>query len=368
MGESVAPVSSTNSQSVRRALWVLGAAGVSGVGHHALDVADAGIPGWEIEFMLPDGVLATELRAAGAVTHTTAFGRRAGTARSVRALARVGQGRRFAVVHSHLAWADVVAALAPIPGAIRITTEHGIADIPLLYQRTKFEASVMRQVHSFRLRRTAATIAVSHATARAIERLWGYPAAHCVVVPNGMDHVTRPRPPDGAGFAFVGRLAPEKDLPTLLDAFGYAAEALPGATLDVAGEGPLKDDLRKEIRRRGWEHRVRLRGWVPVRELLDNAAVLVQLSRWENCSYSLLEALARGRGVVATAVGGNPELLPGDSLVPPGDARAAGERMVAQAKRPWPQSALPAKWPTVKDMCERIADTYVQQARGGEPT
>ncbi len=86
--------------------------------------------------------------------------------------------------------------------------------------------------------------------------------------------------------------------------------------------------------------------------------MVAQLSVWENCSYTLLEAMRAGCGVVATAVGGNPELLPSRCLVERGATSALASRLVAQGTdlqaRPLPAPG----WPTVEAMCQAIAAHY----------
>ncbi len=85
--------------------------------------------------------------------------------------------------------------------------------------------------------------------------------------------------------------------------------------------------------------------------------VLAMLSVWENCSYALLDAAARGMGVVASDVGGNPEILPDTSLVRADDTVAVAAALERQgldlAVRPGLDD-----WPGVDDMCAQIATTY----------
>jgi glycosyltransferase involved in cell wall biosynthesis len=85
--------------------------------------------------------------------------------------------------------------------------------------------------------------------------------------------------------------------------------------------------------------------------------VVAMLSVWENCSYSLLDAAARGLGVVATDVGGNPEMLPTQSLVHALDPATVASALLTQgcdlAARPGLHD-----WPTVADMCARVATVY----------
>lgn len=107
----------------------------------------------------------------------------------------------------------------------------------------------------------------------------------------------------GSGLVFAGRLAPEKGLDVLLE----AAE-LAGLPLTIAGDGPLMPALKDRV-----NGRVSLLGWVSpsrVSELFAAAAAAVVPSTWyENAPLSVLEPMACGTPVVASAIGGIPELV-----------------------------------------------------------
>jgi len=83
---------------------------------------------------------------------------------------------------------------------------------------------------------------------------------------------------------------------------------------------------------------------------------VVQLSWWENCSYTLLDAVAGGRGVVATDVGGNRELLDPGTLVPADPSE--GEIVSAMRQQVGRRHALPDGWPDVAQMTSEIAAAY----------
>jgi sugar transferase (PEP-CTERM/EpsH1 system associated) len=124
----------------------------------------------------------------------------------------------------------------------------------------------------------------------------------------------------------IGRLDPVKNHAGLITAFSGLAGSEARPILAIVGEGPSRSALESEIRQRGLSDRVRLLGErrdVPT--LLRALDVFVLPSRAEGMSNTILEAMATGLPVIATDVGGNPELVEPDvtgRLVPSGDPNA----------------------------------------------
>src|SRR5206468_9480140 len=107
----------------------------------------------------------------------------------------------------------------------------------------------------------------------------------------------------------------------------------------IAGEGRLRASLTAEIARLGLRDRVHLLGYVDrIDALIADASVFVLSSTTEGLGSVVLNALALGRPVVATAAGGIPEILPAEVLVPVGAAEAMAQRVVEMVRRP---TALP---------------------------
>lgn len=346
----------TPSTTSRVALWVVPVSALAGVARHVVDVARSGIPGWRLVVLTPPGPLPALLREAGVEVVEGPFGPDHGLRASVTTLRDVVRRERPAVVHSHLAHADIVAALAVGRGPRLVTTEHGIARDDLVYHRSSARTRVMAAAHTVRLRRFHAAIAVSRATAEAMVEKW-HPRREVVVVPNGVDPVaTVPRAP-GLRVLSLARLSPEKRLPALVDGFAVLHRDRPTATLTLAGTGPEESALRAQVARLGLTDAVSLPGFVDPEPAMAEHDVLAMLSVWENCSYALLDAATRRMGVVASAVGGNPEILPPSSLVDAQDAGAVAAALGAQGLDLDARPALDG-WPTVADMCARIAETY----------
>lgn len=125
----------------------------------------------------------------------------------------------------------------------------------------------------------------------------------------------------------VGRLAPQKDYPTLLAAARHWRDVDPRPVVGVVGTGPLEEEIRARIT--DDDLPVRLLGAAPdVSAVLAAADAAVITSHWEARSLFAQEALRAGVPLVTTAVGGIPELV-GDAavLVPRGDAPALAHAM-----------------------------------------
>mgnify|MGYP001104896827 CR=1 FL=1 len=122
----------------------------------------------------------------------------------------------------------------------------------------------------------------------------------------------------------VCALRPEKGLDVLVSAFARLRVAVPDALLVIAGDGPVRNDLLRQAESLGLGQSCR---FLPARgevaELLRGIDIFVLPSRSEALSNALMEAMACGCTVVATRVGGNPELVEHGKtgiLVAPGDA------------------------------------------------
>lgn len=153
--------------------------------------------------------------------------------------------------------------------------------------------------------------------------------------------------PDAVWFGWAGRMDPIKDPVLLAQAFALIAPARPHLRLAMIGHGPLADQVRAVLNAAG----VLDRCWLPgarsdVPQCLRCLDVLVMPSRAEGISNVILEGLASGLPVVATRVGGNPELVDdhvSGHLVPSQDAQALADAMAQLADQPpWRHQAAQA--------------------------
>ncbi|MCL3881774.1 glycosyltransferase [Marivita sp. GX14005] len=147
---------------------------------------------------------------------------------------------------------------------------------------------------------------------------------HCGVDPERYE----PRPRNGMTILFVGRLAPVKGLPILLEAVARLADSYPDLQLDIIGDGPDRVALEAEVARRGLDERIAFLGYrsqSEVAEALAAADIFALPSFAEGVPVVLMEAMAAGLPVLATRIAGIPELVEdgvSGRLVAPGDENA----------------------------------------------
>ena len=266
------------------------------------------LPGCDVAVVTGrDTLLARRLVEAGVPTRAVPW--RPGLDPRV-ALHLLGGLNSRTIVHAHDSHAFALADLAArVRGARVVVTRR---DMPPIHNPRRY-------------RRAAAVIAISQAVRqRLIEGGVDRPGIH--IIPDGVDldalAAAQPsRPPSGAPTVVcVAALRRVKGVDVLLDAAAALAAEHPDLRWLVLGEGPER--VRLEVRRAelGLEGTVDLPGFVPAPEaVLASATIVVQPSRVEALSSTVLQALALGVPVVASNVDGLPEALArgGGVLVPP---------------------------------------------------
>jgi glycosyltransferase involved in cell wall biosynthesis len=285
---------------------------------------------------------------------------------------------RADVVLATWAYPDGCAAViaAGVLGKPCVVKVHG-SDVNVVLQR-----AAARRMAARVLPRADALVAVSGPLARELVRLGAAPA-RVHQVRNGIDSsLFFPREraaarrdlgiPDGARVVlFVGRLEPQKGIVTLVDAFERVRARVPGALLVLAGDGVSTADVRRRTSSWG-EGAVLLGPTAHARVALWMGAcdVLTLPSLAEGTPNVVLEALASGRPVVASAVGGIGELLADPRagvLVPPRDAGALAEALVAALRATWDENAIracgPQPWADSAAALHAVLEGAVEHAR-----
>jgi len=299
-----------------------------------------------------------ELVARGnEVEHAVLDTRTGGKLRYMTLARRTLAAARPDVVYAHfLVPSGLIASLAG--RAPLVVTAHGrdvrnIGAIPGVAAATRLV-----------VRRAAAVICVSPYLQRELETKLPQARGKVEVVSSGVDRerfaVTEP-PAGPAAFLCVGALDERKNVVRLADAFARLGEG----TLTFAGDGPLRSRLEG---RDG----VRLLGRVrhdAIPQLLAETRVLAQPSLVEPLGQALLEAMACGRSVVATRIGGPPEFVPPEAgvLVDPLDVDDLARGLEQAARLPSPNYA--AREATAEHdihrQAERIEAILSRAAAGG---
>ncbi len=167
----------------------------------------------------------------------------------------------------------------------------------------------------------------------------GYDPTRIVDLPNGVpvpETAWTPRPgwEQSPRAAFVGRLAPEKGLHALIEAWPIVRRSFPEARLSIVGEGPERPGLAERIDRLGLGAFIAMPGSLPdPGEVLRESDLFVLPSREEGMSIALLEAMALGIPLVASSIPGNRKLISDaiqGRLAPPDDPEAIARAIVSQ--------------------------------------
>ncbi|MFX0592914.1 glycosyltransferase [Melissospora conviva] len=196
----------------------------------------------------------------------------------------------------------------------------------------------------------ATTLAVHRGTWRSVDRYialtsavadhlrdYGIPGDRIVVKPNAIPDPGAPEPL-GDGFLFLGRLSPEKGLGLLLDAWQRHPDGALGR-LRIGGDGELRPLVEEAAAQRGDVEFLGPLDPAGVRAAIDASAVIIAASTWHDVLPTvIIEALASGRPVLGTALGGIPYLIGADDpagaagwVVPPDPAAMAAALPVARA-------------------------------------
>ena len=232
-------------------------------------------------------------------------------------VARMAAEHRVNLIHCHHYSPFVYGRIAALvrPQLRLVFTEHG--------RLSDDSPKLKRRIANAVLGRLPAAMFSVSSDLKAHMVAEGFPAGRLGVIHNGVDPRERLTATDRiaararlgiAADAFLigtaARLDPVKDLGTLVAATARLRTQQVRAQLVIAGEGPERPALESAIQQQGLAGIVQLLGYRPdVRELLPGLDVFVNSSISEGISLTVLEAMAAGLPVVATRVGGTPEVV-----------------------------------------------------------
>jgi glycosyltransferase involved in cell wall biosynthesis len=282
--------------------------------------------GHDCVFVSPDeGPFLAQARAEGFPTHLLRLDRLFrvdGVAR----LARLLRGERADVLHLHTPL--VATILGRLAGRLARVAVVSHVHIENHFPQRPAQSALYRWLDNATARRAAALVTVSNGTRAALEAQ-GYPRGRTVVIHNGVAPATADAAPLDLQRPIVGeiaRLAEVKGQRTLLRACAGLDVSVVLVGADLEQGGAYRALLEREADELGIRNRVLFTGYrADAASLLRSFDVFALPSTTEGLPLVLLEAMAAGVPVVATPVGGVPELVAdGETglLVPPGDADA----------------------------------------------
>jgi glycosyltransferase involved in cell wall biosynthesis len=293
---------------------------------------------------------------------TFVLGKQGGRIHAVRRLSRAMEAAGIQVANGHNPsggfYATLAGRWARVPLVIR--TEHSI------HHPGRHASAYTAIVEPALTAMTDRVICVCEAVRKSQAERLGWASSRFTVVPNGISAVPIELDREAARTRLgwsgddrvaltVASLTPAKAQVVLIEAFAEVARSIPTARLMIAGDGPLRPDLERQIRELSLGDRIALLGVrndVPI--LLAAADAFVLSSNREGLSMSLLEAMRAGKPAAVTDVGGNGESVAQGVtglVVPPANAAALAEALVtllsdpvkaaqwgAAARRRWEQT------------------------------
>jgi glycosyltransferase involved in cell wall biosynthesis len=315
-------------------LHVQKVAGISGSEAHLLQLLpDLRRRGWEVEFLMlhenEPGAweFARELESRGVPLDDIRLRADVDPLAYTEVAALLAR-RRPRVLHTHLVHADVYGQIAGATTRVplRLSTKHGFN----WFREGRFFGLADRAVASL----AHVHIAISQGLARYLAEIEGFDENGFEIVHYGIAGRDGVMPYSGGGprLLCVGRLIPVKGHLVLLRAVAQARSRVPELVLDVAGQGPLEPALKAYAAELGLGEAVRFLGFVsPIQSAIEATSGVVVPSLGEGFGMVALEAMERARPVVASDVGGLPEIVAdGDTgfVVPAGDAEALADAIV----------------------------------------
>ncbi len=291
-----------------------------------------------LEVVMAGGISVTEFPMGGSFFRVSAL-------RQMVRLARLLRAGRYDVLHAHDLYANllgiVAARLAGVPVVIASRRDLGSP-----WWESWARKVVLRSIQKL----ATVVLANSRAVAEYLVEVWDVPATRVTVIHNAVDlgkfaaagACAPPFPPASEGdflVASVGNMhSAVKGYEYLIDAARQVCAEMPNAKFLLIGDGALRERFERQAREAGITEKVIFLGRrSDVPQILSRCELLVSASLSEGMPNAVLEAMAAGLPVVATAVGGTSEVVDQEQtglLVPPRDAGALAAAVLRLAKDP----------------------------------
>ena len=262
------------------------------------------------------------------------------------------------VMHGHGAKGGAFVRLMSGRSAIRVYTPHGGS---LHYGRHTLRGMVYGGLERVLMQRTELFLFESGFARNAYQAMIGTPPSIVRVVPNGISAAemepVEPRP-DAADLLSVGEFRHIKGTDVLIEAVAELHKAGRRVSIAVAGDGEEGPALREQVARLGLQDSVRFLGHTPARQAFAHGRQMVVPSRADSLPYAVIEAGGAGIPIIASGVGGIPEILgPDGNMVPPENptilaaviraalddpakARAGAEKLRERVRKQFSQDAM----------------------------
>ncbi len=263
------------------------------------------------------------------------------------------------VVHGHGAKGGLHARLAARGNkTVAVYTPHGGS---LHYAWNSLAGMAFLSAERWLLRHTDGLLFVCRFEQETFFAKVGRPACPHAVVHNGLRedefrHV--PLNEDAADFLFIGEMRALKGVDVLVGALRLMHMQGHRVRACLVGDGPDRQQFAELVSKHELGDFVEMPGAMPAQEAFRRGRIVVVPSRAESFPYVVLEAQAAARPVIATAVGGIPEMLPEDALVPPEDAEMLAARMTHMLYDPQREQAAAERMEEMRQRfsCRRMAE------------
>jgi glycosyltransferase involved in cell wall biosynthesis len=239
------------------------------------------------------------------------------------------------VLHGHGAKGGAIVRLMSAASSIRVYTPHGGS---LHYGRHTLRGMVYGTIEHFLMRRTELFLFESAFARDTYQGLVGAPRGIVRVVPNGISaaEMTPVAPnADAADLVSVCEFRAIKGTDVLIEAVAMLHRAGRRVSLAVAGDGEEGPALRAQVERLSLGDSVRFLGHTPARQAFACGRLLAVPSRADSLPYVVIEAGGAGIPIIASRVGGIPEILGADgNMVPPEDPASLAAAIAAALDDP----------------------------------